>query len=74
MTKPRIPLEDKVVAVNPSKSTPGLDHWVCIGEDLNIYCTCPCWTKGTYKGRRNGKLPPAERECGHTEGYKGIKS
>jgi hypothetical protein len=73
MSKANIPFEDKVVAEYPSKSRPGEFNFVCIGEDLNIYCTCPCWTKGTYKGRRNGKLPPAERECGHTAKYKGIK-
>jgi hypothetical protein len=67
------PPEDKIVAVNPSKSNPDITHYVCIGDDTILYCTCPCWTRGTYKGVRNGGLPSEQRNCGHKEDYLGLR-
>ena len=58
--------KDNVIAVYPSKTKPGLEYYLSIGDDQVPYCTC-----GPWKFQR---VPPKDRKpCGHINKYFGGK-
>jgi len=46
-----------VIASVPSSSNPDKKYEIRLGNDGNVYCSCPAW--------KHMKLPPAERVCKH---------
>ena len=52
-----------LLGVYPSRANPAKEHVVQMGEDENVYCSCPAWRfqKGTH---------PRERTCKHIERWK----